>query len=180
MPAPKKDETDHKIERLQHVNHKLMNKMKELNLVLENTLDRANTRKMAKMNKEANVVKQDVNHQIKVKQTEIANTGNSIEKYKGDIADMKRKLGNAQGVNKLMALEEKLRTSKQEKADLEKKIKDLQIKHKEQGRALEKLSNEDEFQLKLRSLVDELRVWKDKVRKLQEQQQKEERNKKSQ
>lgn len=38
---------------------------------------------------------------------------------------MKRKLGNAQGVNKLMALEEKLRNSKQDKLDLEKKIKDL-------------------------------------------------------
>lgn len=62
VPPPKKDETDHKIERLQHINHKLMNKMKELNLVLENTLDRANTRKMAKMNKEANVIKQDVSH----------------------------------------------------------------------------------------------------------------------
>ena len=67
LVGPKKDETDQKIERLQNINHKLMNKMKELNLVLENTLDRANTRKMAKISKETGAGKPDVNHQIKIK-----------------------------------------------------------------------------------------------------------------
>jgi hypothetical protein len=32
---------------------------------------------------------------------------------------------------------------------------------------LEKLANEDEYQAKMKSLVDELRVWKEKVRKLE-------------
>ena len=59
--------------------------MKELNVVLENTLDKANNKKVAKMNKDANVIKQDISHQIKVKQTEIANTGQSIDKYRSDI-----------------------------------------------------------------------------------------------
>ena len=45
---------------------------------------------------------------------------------------------------------------------------------------MEKLSNEEDFQNKLRSQVDELRVWKDKVRKLQEQQEKEEKSKQNQ
>ena len=42
----------------------------------------------------------------------------------------------------------------------------MEIKLKEQGKILEKLANEEEFQAKFRGYVDELRVWKDKVRKL--------------
>jgi len=72
----KKDETDHKIEKLQNINSKLMSKMKELNVVLENTLDKANNKKIAKMNKETNAVKTDVGHQIKVKEVEVKNTSN--------------------------------------------------------------------------------------------------------
>ena len=74
-------------------------------------------------------------------------------------------------------LEERLREAHSEKADLEKRIKEMEIKQKEQGKALERLANEEEYQNRLRGLVDELRVWKDKVRRLQEQQEKEERSK---
>lgn len=48
-------------------------------------------------------------------------------------------------------------------------MKDLEKQHKNQGKALEKLANEEEYQAKMKSLVDELRVWKEKVRKLEEQ-----------
>jgi hypothetical protein len=34
------------------------------------------------------------------------------------------------------------------------------------GKALEKINNDEEYQVKLKSVVDELRVWKDKIRKL--------------
>jgi uncharacterized protein YihD (DUF1040 family) len=45
---------------------------------------------------------------------------------------------------------------------------------------LEKLANEDEYQTKMKSLVDELRVWKEKVRKIEQQQEKEENSRKNQ
>ena len=44
---------------------------------------------------------------------------------------MQKKLGQAQGVNQLLNLEEKLRSSKNEKVELEKKIKEMEIRHKE-------------------------------------------------
>ena len=46
-------------------------------------------------------------------------------------------------------------------------MRDLEKQHKSQGKALEKLANEEEYQTKMKSLVDELRVWKEKVRKLE-------------
>ena len=68
-----------------------------------------------------------------------------------------------------MMLEQKLKESEEEKKGLTKKVKELEKQHKNQGRALEKLSNDDEYQRKMNDLVHELRVWKEKVRKLEEQ-----------
>ena len=77
-----------------------MSKMKELNNVLEKTLEKANQKKLAKMNKEVNVVqKTDINHQLKLKEGELKNTRAQIDKYQKDISDMSKKLGQAQGVN---------------------------------------------------------------------------------
>jgi len=44
-----------------------------------------------------------------------------------------------------MNLETKLEDSKKEKTDLERKVKDLEKQHKHQGKALEKLANEEEY-----------------------------------
>ena len=73
-----------------------------------------------------------------------------------------------------------MKDSLQEKSDLEKRLKELEKQHKNQGKALEKLANEDDYQHKMKSLVDELRVWKEKVRKLEVQQEREENSRKQQ
>lgn len=71
------------------------------------------------------------------------------------------------GVDRLLQLENRLREGQQEKADLEKKVKELEKQHKEQGKALERMANEEEFQAKMKCLVDELRIWKEKVKRLE-------------
>jgi len=73
-----------------------------------------------------------------------------------------------------------LKQSNAQKIELEHKIKEMEIKLKEQGKVLEKLANEEEFQAKFRGYVDELRVWKDKCRKLQDLQEKDDRSKANQ
>jgi hypothetical protein len=73
------------------------------------------------------------------------------------------------GVDRLLQLENKLREGLAEKSELEKKVKELERQHKDQGKALEKMSNEEEFQAKMKILVDELRVWKEKVKKIETQ-----------
>lgn len=67
----------------------------------------------------------------------------------------------------MLQLENKLREGLAEKSELEKKVKELERQHKDQGKALEKMSNEEEFQAKMKILVDELRVWKEKVKKIE-------------
>ena len=67
----------------------------------------------------------------------------------------------------MLQLENKLKDGLQEKLDLEKKVKELEKQHKDQGKALEKMANEEEFQAKMKCLVDELRVSKEKVKRIE-------------
>ena len=62
------------------MNAKLMGKMKDLNVVLERTLEKANQRKLAKINKEGNNRGKDKAHQIRVKENELKNTQMQIGK----------------------------------------------------------------------------------------------------
>lgn len=62
-----------RIEKLKSINLKLRTKLKELNSLLEKTLEKANTRKIYKINNQANGKQQDVGHQIKVKEKELKN-----------------------------------------------------------------------------------------------------------
>ncbi len=59
-----------RIDKLKSINVKLRSKLKELNGLLEKTLEKANTRKIYK-NKDQKQV--DVGHQIQVKQKELKN-----------------------------------------------------------------------------------------------------------
>ena len=77
-PPQPKDEMDSKIEKMYQINQKLMTKMKEMNLLLENTLESANNKKLAKMNKESNIVKTDLKHKLQVKEGELSNTRNQV------------------------------------------------------------------------------------------------------
>ena len=135
---------------------------------------------MAKLNKQKDVIKTDPDHQMRVKEGQLKNTLVQIAEHQKEIASLKKALGQASGVKVMLSLEEKLRDSREKKVELEKRIKELEMRQKEQAKQLERLSNEEDFQLKLRGLVDELRVWRQKVHKLKEQQEKEEHNKKTQ
>lgn len=73
-----------RIEKLKGINVKLRNKLKELNQLLEKTLEKANTRKIYK-NKDQAGKQQDIQHQIQVKQKELKNSQNQIELYKKEV-----------------------------------------------------------------------------------------------
>lgn len=67
-----------------------------------------------------------------------------------------------------------------QKIKWEKKLKDIEQKVKESGKLLHQMENDEDFMLKYKSLVEELRVWKDKVRRSEEQREKDLRTKANQ
>ena len=105
--------------------------MKDLNGVLERTLEKANNRKIYKINANNQKSKQqDVSHQIQVRQKELENAQKQIDSYNTEIDGLKSKIEQLSGVDKLMLLEQKLKESEDEKKGLTKKVKELEKQHK--------------------------------------------------
>ena len=77
------------------------------------------------------------------------------------------------GVDKVLQLENTVKDIKKIREDLDRKIKLQERKNLEQGKTLDKLTNDSEYQTKIHGLVEELRVWKEKVRKIEKNTEKE-------
>ena len=73
------------------------------------------------------------------------NAQTQVELYKRELGQLQAKVDDLSGVDRLLQLENKLREGLAEKSELEKKVKELERQHKDQGKALEKMSNEEEF-----------------------------------
>ena len=69
-----------------------MGKMKELNLVLERALERANQKKLAKIAHEGTNRTKDKAHQIKVKENELKNIQANVAKNQKEILELKKRL----------------------------------------------------------------------------------------
>ena len=80
-----------------------------------------------------------------------------------------------QSAEKVNRLEEKLHATTNEKIALAKLVKQLENKERQQGWELSKLDAETANMGKMSTMVDDLRVWKTKVRKVNHLQTQEER-----
>jgi uncharacterized coiled-coil protein SlyX len=99
---------------------------------------------------------------------EIQNAQKQIELNQNEIQKLTKKLEGLSGAEKLIQLESKVKLAASQKAELEKGIKQMEKQNAEQGKALDKLSNGVESHNKIRNLVEELRVWKEKVQSLKQ------------
>ena len=61
------------IEKLKNINQKLRNKIKELNVIVEKAIDKANSKKLS-MHKKDNQQSIDVEHILKIREKEISNS----------------------------------------------------------------------------------------------------------
>lgn len=60
-----------------------------------------------------------------------------------------------------------MRNAETEKRGLLKSIKELEYQNHEQGKMLDKVTNSEEHQIKIKYLMEDLRMWKDKNAKLE-------------
>lgn len=82
--------------------------------------------------------------------------------YEAEIERLRNRIDELSGVDKLIDLEERVRENKERIGELKKITKDLEKVKKENGDTLERLTNGDEFQNKIKSLIFEIKIWKDK------------------
>ena len=172
------------IEQLQNINLKLRTKIKDLNIQVEKALEKQQKRvenqserpyDLPKINKgdmspTAGALKaKDPAYMLKIRQKEIANARKQIEYNNIQIQKLRailEKLGispNAEaGSTETVptAWEERYKQELEKKEDLERKIHQLEKDNITQSHNVDKAPNTEEQQLKLRALLEDLRVWK--------------------
>ena len=153
------------IEKLKQINHKLRNKIKELNLIVEKAIEKANIKKLAMSKKETQSTV-DVDHLLKIRDKEIMNSEKQIKNNQIEIDKLQAKYDELVESENVQYLEEQLRAAEKQKKDLTKTIKDLELQNFEQGKTLDKVVNSEEHQNKIKYLMEDLRMWKDKNLKL--------------
>jgi len=92
----------------------------------------------------------------------LKNSEQQVSFYEAEIERLRNRIDELSGVDKLIDLEERVRENKERIGELKKITKDLEKVKKENGDTLERLTNGDEFQNKIKSLIFEIKIWKDK------------------
>lgn len=106
--------------------------------------------------------KVDPEHLSWIKDQELKNSEQQVSFYEAEIERLRNRIDELSGVDKLIDLEERVRENKERIGELKKITKDLEKVKKENGDTLERLTNGDEFQNKIKSLIFEIKIWKDK------------------
>ena len=103
-----------------------------------------------------------------------------IANLKKDNATLRNRIDTEVGLEKLMKYENSLKEAEKRNQELIREIKALQRIQSEQGKALEKMTTENDYVSKIKGLMDELRMAKEKIKEMDEKQKKDEKTMKGQ
>lgn len=103
-----------------------------------------------------------------VKENEIRNTRNLIEKSEKSVFDLRMKVENIAQIDEIMQMEDQIRVNNESKVQQMKKIKEAELKIKECGRQLLQMEDEDDLHRQIRNYKDDFAFWKEKIKKVEE------------
>ena len=164
--------------KLRSQNVKLRQKLKELNQALDAALEKAQKNLTTK--KAQQQAPPDFDNILKIKDKEISNQNQMIANLKKDNATLRNRMDTEVGLDKLMKYENALKEAEKRNNELIREIKALQRIQNEQGKALEKITTENDYVNKIKTLMDELRISREKVKELEAKQKKDEKTLKGQ
>ena len=96
------------------MNHRLKWRLWELNSIVERAIDRTDTKRILNANK----VKVDPQHKVRVRDREIENAEKQKEAYEKEIAWLEKQIEDMSGVDKLIEKEQMLRATQDESLQL--------------------------------------------------------------
>lgn len=152
------DEKDKVLGKLRSINFRLRKKLKFLNEKVEKAIDRTETKRILAARKKAPV---DTAHQIMVQDKEIENAQNQMEAYQREMAKLQAKIDQLSQVGRMIEMEQETREHKSAISELKKEIKDKEL-------ILENLAKSDDPSYKISSMINEIRMWKEKIHHKQE------------
>ncbi|CDW89336.1 UNKNOWN [Stylonychia lemnae] len=171
------------INQLKKTNAVLKKKLKQLTLALDVSLNKTQSVHDQQINGGQNNNSQDyqaLNDIIYQKDKEINLLRQTIEQQMNEIKGYKNKGYLPSGYDKILDLQAKLNNAEQKNTDLIKELKSMHKIQVEQGRALEKITDENDYPLRIKALVEEMRYSKERIRGLELKLRNEERTNKQQ
>lgn len=105
----------------------------------------------------------DIPHRVLVKDKEIENAKQQIENYKKEIQN-----DQLPQVEDIFDCEKRVKENALIISDLKKQIYDIEKMTKDKGKELEKLTDGEAYSYQISNLINEVRMWREKIRTRQE------------
>ncbi|CDW76996.1 UNKNOWN [Stylonychia lemnae] len=155
---------DQLIQKLRQQNGILREKLKELNVALDTALEKASKN----LNKKNNQLPPNIEQLFKSKDREMMNQEQQILNLKKEVQSLRQRLDTDSGIEKQMKLESNLKEAEKRNQELMREIKALQKIQNEQGKALDKITNSNDYINKIKNLMDELKLTKERLKDFEE------------
>ena len=121
-----KDEKDKQIDKLKGINLKLRNKIKELNIIVEKAIEKANAKKLQTQKDSKKNETVDVDYLLRIRDKEIANSEKQIANNVKEIEKLQAKYNELAETENVQKLEDSLKQAEMKKKQLQRQIKDLE------------------------------------------------------
>ena len=121
-----KDEKDKQIDKLKGINLKLRNKIKELNIIVEKAIEKANAKKLQTQKDSKKNETVDIDYLLRIRDKEIANSEKQIANNVKEIEKLQAKYNELAETENVQKLEDSLKQAEMKKKQLQRQIKDLE------------------------------------------------------
>ena len=101
-----------------------------------------------------------------IRDKEIVNSEKLIRNNNFELDKLQAKLDDLQESGNVQRLQDQLADAKDQKKQLQVNIRELEIENKELGKKLQKMTYGHDYQRKIKQLMEDLRMWKDKNTKM--------------
>lgn len=156
------DERDSLIVKLQEVNEKLKFKLKDLEVMVENTVEKAY--KAAKGNINTHREWDTGDETLKQKDKQLREYQAQIEACKKTVRGLRNKLNALTNTEKMVNVNNELKDAERRRKALEDEVKILKKNNKYQEKALGKLADDTDYESKMHTLSEELNNLKDEYK----------------
>ena len=157
------DDRDALIVKLQDVNEKLKIKLKDLEVLVENTVEKAyQAAKQTSSQREW----EPQTEELAEKDNKIKQYQREIEHYKKTVRGLKNRMNALTNMDKMVTVNNQLKDAERRRKTMEDEVKILKKNNKYQERALGRLADDTDYESKMQSLSQELSSLRDEYRQM--------------
>lgn len=158
------------MKKLRSINYRLRNRLKDLNDKVEKAINKTQTKRILAARNKTTF---DLAHKNRVKDKELENAQKQLNSYTTEIESLRAKTEATSQVGKMLDSEQEIRDNMQIISDLKKAVKDKEL-------ILTNLAKNENPSYKISNMINEIRMYKEKIQKREDLYEKNENTQQSQ